>query len=331
MPQNPTRITQVTGIVLLQRDGEQRWFPVSVGTEIRFGDMLKKQPGAEVTICCSDRTAGMALPDGVPKGLGYICPTMFRNASDPAIPYTISPCNTLILTNQPTLRWHAPDNANRFKVIVRGQGLNWTKQLSREEACQGDICELVYPGDQPLQSGVSYKLVIETTDTNRSSEEITAPGLGFKLIDEDKAIEIQNIAQEIEQQEFPTVEKALKLADLYYQNLLTAEAIATLEILPHEEKNPAVYRQLGKLYHSIALPLEAKADYQKAITKAKAVEDKSEVAAAQVGLAEVNWTLGKKDEARSLLETAKAIYTELGNADMVSYLEERLREMAAHE
>ncbi|TBR58133.1 hypothetical protein B4U84_19525 [Westiellopsis prolifica IICB1] len=327
MPQNSAKITEFTGTVQIKRIDQPNWRQVNVGTQINFGDMLKKQPGASVKVRCGDGRAGSSLPNGVAKGLPFICPTVFRNASDPAIPYTISPRDTLILTKQPTLRWHAPNDANRFEVIVRGQEVNWTKQVSREEACQGDVCELVYPGDQPLQPGVSYKLVIETTDTNRSSEEITEPGLGFKLIDEDKALEIQNIAQEIKQQEFSAVEKALKLADMYNEKLLTAEAIATLEALPDEDKNTTVYYQLGQLYHSIKLPSEAKAYYEKAIAKAEVTGNKSELAVAQVGLGEANWTLGKQEEARRLLETAKAIYTELGDIDMVSYLEERLREM----
>ncbi|RAM48312.1 MAG: hypothetical protein C6Y22_28650 [Hapalosiphonaceae cyanobacterium JJU2] len=327
MPQNSTKITHVTPVVELKRENQESWLPVSVGTEIRSGDLLRKRPGGSVTVRCSDGRAGSSLPNGVAKGLRFICPTVFRNASDPAIPYSISPRDTLILTKQPTLRWHAPNDAHNFKVIVRGRELNWTKQVSREEACQGDVCELVYPGDQPLQPGVSYKLVIETTDTNRSSEEITEPGLGFKLIDEDKALEIQNIAQEIKQQEFSAVEKALKLADMYNEKLLTPEAIATLEALPDEDKNTTVYYQLGQLYHSIKLPSEAKAYYEKAIAKAEVTGNKSELAVAQVGLGEANWTLGKQEEARRLLETAKAIYTELGDIDMVSYLEERLREM----
>lgn len=327
MAQIPTKITKVSGTVELQRANQRDWLPVSVGTEIRFGDYLRRQTGASVTIRCSDATEGRPIPERVAKPLGYICPVMLRNnASDPTIPYTISPRDTLILSKKPTLRWHAPDDANRFKVIVRGEGgLNWTKQVNREEACQGDICELVYPGDQPLQPGISYVLVIETTDPDRSSK---ASGLGFKLIDESKAFEIQNLAQEIKQQELSTVEKALKLADLYEQNLLTAEAIAILEALPNEDKNAVVYRQLAQRYELIGLPLEAKAYYEKAIVKAEAVGDKSELAAAQVGLGEVNWTLGKKQEAKDLLEAAKATYTELGNADMLSDIEERLSEMA---
>jgi hypothetical protein len=327
MPQDSAKITEFTGTVQIKRIDQPNWRQVNVGTQINFGDMLKKQPGASVKVRCGDGRAGSSLPDGVARGLRFICPTVFRNASDPAIPYSISPRDTLIITKKPTLRWHAPNDANHFKVTVRGQGLNWTKQVSREEACQGDVCELVYPGDEPLQPGVSYKLVIETTDTNRSSEDITEPGLGFKLIDEDKALEIQNIAQEIKQQEFSAVEKALKLADMYDEKLLTAEAIATLEALPDEDKNTTVYYQLGQLYHSIKLPSEAKAYYEKAIAKAEVTGNKSELAVAQVGLGEANWTLGKQEEARRLLETAKAIYTELGDIDMVSYLEERLREM----
>jgi hypothetical protein len=330
MPQNDVKVTEFKGTVEIKKKNKSNWEKVTtVPTVINLGDQLKKQPGASVKVVCSNGKPGEPISDNTPVGLNSICPTtIFRDASDSAIPYIISPRDTLILTKQPTLRWHALNDANRFKVTVRGQGLNWTKEVSRQEACQGDICKLLYPGDKPLQPGIDYKLVIETTDTNKSSQEVGVPGLGFQLIDEDKALEIQNTAQEIEQQTLSAVEKALKLANLYNQNLLTAEAIAILEALPNDDNNTVVYRQLGELYHSSRLPSEAEAYYEKAIAKAEAIGDKSEIAAAQVGLGELNRTLGKQPQAQSLLEAAKATYTVLGDADMVSYLEGQLSEMA---
>jgi hypothetical protein len=331
MPQSQPKVKNVTGTVQFKPIGiDETWQPVSITTQLRQNHLLKRTSSSSIQIICSNGNLGSPFAANTPVGFPSICPSgTLMDVIDPAIPDIISPRDTLILTKQPTLRWYAPNDANRFKVTVAGQGLNWTKEVSRQEACQGDICELLYPGDQPLQPGVSYKLVIETTDTNRSSEEITEPGLGFELIDEDKALEIQNTAQNIEQQGLSAVKKALELAELYNQNLLTAEAIAILEALPNDDKNTVVYRQLGELYYSSRLPSQAEAYYEKAILKAEAVgdKDKPELAAAQVGLGEVNWTLGKQPEARSSLEAAKATYRVLGDADMVSYVEKRLGEM----
>jgi hypothetical protein len=332
MSPNPPRVTAVTGTVKFKRINEA-WRPVSTTTQLRQDHLLIRASNSSVTIICGNGNPGASFRANTPVGFSSICPsgTPVSDVINSAIPDIISPRSTQILNKQPTLRWYAAINAHNFKVTVRGQGLSWTTQVSREEACQGDICELVYPGDQPLQPEVSYKLVVETTDTNRSSEEITAPGLGFKLIDESKAQQVKEKTQRIQEENLSGQELALKLADLYVDFNLLAEAIATLEALPNEDKNAAVYYQLGELYHWIRLPLKAKAYYEEAVAKAEVALNKSELAAAQVGLGEANWTLGRKDEARIFLEAAKATYTELGDTDMVSYLEERLREIAANE
>lgn len=327
MSQNPVKITVVKDTVELKRKN-QDWKKVSGTTEMRLGDQLRKKPGtgASVKVRCGNGTSGLPFSDGEEVNLNDICPSDPRGALDDAIPYTISPRSTLILTNQPTLRWNATTNAKNFKVTVRGRKLNWTTQVSRDQVCQHNICELVYPGEPPLQLEVSYILVIET-DTNRSSAEITVAELGFKLIDEYKAEEVHKNAQQIEEQNLSAREKALEVADLFTDSNLAAEAITTLEALAKDEKSAAVYRQLGELYRWIGLPLEAEVQYQEAVKKAEVAADKLELAAAQAGLGEVCWILDKRDKARNLLEAAKAEYANLGDAQAVSKLETRLKEM----
>ncbi|WP_341525332.1 tetratricopeptide repeat protein [Nostoc sp. UHCC 0302] len=329
MAQDKVKITAVSGNVEIKLNGQNNWNRVLRPRTLNLGDVLRRQQGSTITIDCGNQTSGFLPANGQQKGLDDICPGLRppMNLDISAIPDIISPRSSRILTNQPLLRWYAPTNANSFKVSIIGEELNWTTEVSREQVCQGDIAELVYPGKPPLQPGVSYKLIIET-DIGKSSEEISVPELGFKLIDQQTAIKVQKNIQEIEQQNLPARDKALKLADIYSENLLFPEAIATLTALVPKEKNPTVLRQLGDLYRWIELPLKAQKQYQEAVTTAEAVQNQSELAAAQEGLGKVSLTLHKKEEAQRWLEAAKATYAELGNTDRVSYLKQRLNEVA---
>jgi len=211
-------------------------------------------------------------------------------------------------------------------VTVRVRGLQWTEEFSREQICQNGICEVVYPGEPPLQPGVSYKLVIEA-DTNKSSTEDTTGGLGFKLIELDEAEKVKEIAQRIGEQDLSDKLKALALADLYAEYELIAEAIETLEGLKQEEKIAPASRLLGELYRRIGLVLEAEVQYIEAVKLAAAAENREELAAAKAGLGEVRYSRGAREEGVALLEEAKAIYEELEDLQRVGELEERLAEL----
>ena len=204
--------------------------------------------------------------------------------------------------------------------------MNWTEEFSRDRVCQGNICEVVYPGDPPLQPGVGYKLVI-STDTNRSSTEDTTPRLGFNLIDQGDAEEVKTIAQRIEKQDLSNQTKVLFLARRYADYNLIAEAIETLEKLPKDKKIAPVYRLLGDLYRRIALILEAEVQYLEAVELAKASENMAEFAAAKAGLGEVRYARGNGEEGIALLEEAKGIYEQLDDRQRVSELEERVEEL----
>jgi len=329
------RIVEATGRVELQREGASRFNAVTVRTELRPGDLLRPASGVRVRVLCNDgKTVPVAA--GVTTGVNTICPPpRTRNGSraivtprpvSPYIPYIISPRATFLLTEKPTLRWHDATDTNSFTVTVRGRGLQWTEEFSREQICQDGICEVVYPGEPPLQARVSYKLVIEA-DTNKSSTEDTTGGLGFKLIEPDEAEEVKEIAQRIREQDLSNEVKALALADLYAEYELIAEAIETLEGLEPEEKIAPASRLLGELYRRIGLVLEAEVQYLEAVKLAATNENREELAAAKAGLGEVRYSRSAREEGVALLEEAKAIYEELEDLQRVGELEERLAEL----
>ncbi|AOX01696.1 hypothetical protein BJP34_21650 [Moorena producens PAL-8-15-08-1] len=326
-------IVETTGKVDLKREGWSRFNPVPNYSKINPGDLLRPVSGVRVKVLCENGNT-RSVPAGVTTGINALCPPPpIRNGSrpivrprllNPYIPYIISPRATLILTDKPTLRWHDATDANSFTVTVRGRGLNWTQEFSRDEVCQKGICQVVYPGR--LKPGVSYKLVVEA-DTNRTSTEDSTGGLGFKRIKSDQAKEIQVMARRIKSQNLPKEFKALALAELYADYDLTAEAIETLEGQENDQKIVPIYRLLGDLYRRIGLVLEAEGPYSKAVELATATEHWEELAAAKAGLGEVKYARGNREEGVSLLEQAKAIYEKFGDRERLEKLEKRLEEL----
>ncbi len=327
-------IAEPTGKVELIKKGSSTPIPASDNMEVNNGDLLKPAPGVRVRIICDDGN-NFPVPAGETSSVTELCPQPgkkytykngLRRTVSENIPYIISPRATFLLTDKPILRWNGSTGANRFTVTVRGRELNWTEEFSRDRVCQGNICEVVYPGDPPLQPGVGYKLVI-STDTNRSSTEDTSFGQGFNLIDEDEAEEVKTIAQRIEKQDLSDQTKALFLARRYADYNLIAEAIEILEELPKNKKIAPVYRLLGDLYRRIALILEAEVKYLEAVELAKTSENMAEFAAAKAGLGEVMYARGNGEEGIALLEEAKGIYEQLDDRQRVSELEERVEQL----
>jgi len=322
-------VVALTGTVKWKPPGG-RFNPVTVHMTLRQGSLLQLGEGASVEISCPDGQPVNWTTQGT-SGLARICLpartisgriiTPRTGAQD--IPYAILPRATAILTNKLTLRWNAGIGSDSFTLTIRGQGLNWTQQVNRIDVCREQTCEFIYLGNPPLQTGTAYRLVIEA-DNGRSSAEETTGGLGFKLLDAAQSAEVNQISERIKAQDLSNISKALALANLYISYDLLSEAIQALEAIPQSQKTAEIYRQLGDLYRQIGLPLEAEVQYTESIKLAKAIGSKLELAAAQAGLGEVNYALGRREKAVQLLQAAKAIYQELGDRQQVSVLETRL-------
>jgi len=326
-------VVAVTGTVEWKPPGGTRFNPVSRNMTLRQNSLIRLSQGASVTISCPHGYSSPWSTQGT-TGVTQICPparptsgraiTPRNGAQD--IPYAILPRATVILNPQPTLRWNAATGADSFTLIVRGRGLRWTQPVERAEVCQRQTCEFVYPGELALQAGVDYRFVIEA-DNGRSSSEESTPGLGFKLLDTTLATEVHEIRGRINAQNLPEVSKALAIANLYTSYNLIAEAVQTLEAIPTTERTAEVHRQLGDLYRQIGLSQEAEVQYLAAIQQAEANNNPFERAAAQAGLGEVNYALGRREAAVQLFQSAKEGYEALGDVERVTRLEEQLMQI----
>ena len=330
---------KVAAQVVITLNGSVEWKPqggrfnqVFQNMTLRQGSLLRLRQGANVTIACPDGYLRTWTTYGT-SGLSQICPpprlrsgrVITPRSGIQDIPYAILPRATTILSSQPILRWNSITDANNFTLIVRGQGLNWTERVERVDVCTGQICEFTFPGESQLEIDTAYRLVIEA-DNGRSSAEETTGGLGFKLLNTPEATEVNQIIERIEAQDLSLVSKALTLANLYQSYNLISDAIQTLERVSQEEKAVEIYRQLGGLYHQIGLPLEAEFHYLRAIMLAKADNNINilELSAAQFGLGEVNYALGRNNDAVRLFHDAKRGYARLGDIQQVDQIEARL-------
>jgi hypothetical protein len=241
------KIKSITkGTVWLQKDGQSDFQPVSAGTELSPHDTLETSKDAEVTLKCRNGTEQTVAKGTVIPVIRICTPPSLkprrlvnRSGLDPDIPYIISPLDTHILTDKPTLRWNLATGAKKFTVTVQNEELEWTVEVSREQVCQGNVCELVYPSDKPpLQPGVSYTLLVKA-DANHSSAEDAPPK--FTRLDAQKAEEVEIITKQIEEEDLPATAKKIKLSDYYADYKLIAEAIEILEELSKQEKSIPVY------------------------------------------------------------------------------------------
>lgn len=296
------QIIQIQGNVQLKRSPNRVIRP-KTGTRVYPGDELLAANGAQALVQCADLTtwlvrAGESQLNSCPNateqaqcspGL-YKCPHRGDDlAWTDGIPYIISPRRTALLNNKPTLRWHPVPGAKSYTVSVEGENVNWKTQVTNSQ--------VVYSGEQPLKPGGRYMLTV-VADTGASSvdEPVQPGGINFGLLDEAQAQQVQAQAKQITQQTWTDQAKALALANLYTENGLIADAIATLEKLVNNGVQTApIYRTLGDLYLKyLVLVPQANVYYSKAIELVDA-EDVEERTAAQDGLEQVQQALANQD------------------------------------
>jgi hypothetical protein len=326
-----TLLVVAEGEVLLKRDGWSNYHPTAFGAAVYRGDQLRPAAGAKVVVLCDNLTA-WTVPPGAPSGLTSGCPQPpepalvhgesaigdTRGGTDPLIPFIISPRATKLLNPTPTLRWNPVPGAKSY--TVRLSGVNWQDTVS--------ATEVIYPGDPPLQPGMTYLLIVEA-DNGKSSKEEGVAGLGFSLLPDEEARHVRADAAKIAGLNLTDEAKAFALAQLYAGRGLYTEAIERLDKMAEAGIQAAnIYRALGDLYRRIGLSLLAETRYSEAVTLAETARDIEALAAAQAGLGDVYAALGNKDEAVRWLKQAQAGYDALGDSQRASGVSERLAEMS---
>lgn len=300
------QIIQIQGNVQLMRSPGQVIRP-KTGTRLYPGDKLLIAKGAQVLIQCTDLTtrlvrAGENQLNSCPNNTEqaecspgtYRCPHRGDQiAWTDGIPYIISPRRTALLNDKPTLRWNPVSGAKSYTVSVEGENVNWKTQVTDTQ--------VVYSGEPPLKPGGRYLLTV-VADTGASSvdEPVQPGGLNFGLLDQTQAQRVQAQAKQITQQTWTDQAKALALANLYTENGLIADAIATLEKLVNNGVQTApIYRTLGDLYLKyLGLVPQAHVYYSKAVELVDS-EDVEEQKAAQDGLEQVQKALENQDSNKS--------------------------------
>lgn len=317
------------GQVELKRDGWPAYHPTALGAILRRGDQIRPSKNAKLVVLC-DNLKTWDVPAGELSGLNG-CPQpeeslLTRNdslihntraASDPFIPYIISPRMTRLLTDQPRLRWNEVVGASNYTVSL--QGVKW------EETVNGT--EIVYPGNPPLERGRSYLLTIEADNGSKSTDE-EPTRLGFVLLSSDDAEIMQSHSNTVGRLNLPNESKALAIAHLYAGQGLMAEAIDKLERFAHNgSRTAATYRLLGELYLQIGLPLQAENHYLQAITLSNNINDIEGRTIAQAGLAEVYKAINNKKEAHHWFSQAHQGYETLGDTERLNAMQASWNEL----
>ncbi|NES24659.1 MAG: hypothetical protein F6K41_38555 [Symploca sp. SIO3E6] len=328
------QIIQINGDVQLKRSHGSVIRP-KAGTRIYPQDRLLAANGAQVIVQCADLSTLSVERSGEHQLNGcasateeaqctpgiYKCPHRgdLIALNDSSIPYIISPRRTKLLNAQPRLRWNRVPGATSYTVSLKGEGVDWKTQVSDTQ--------IVYPGEQPLQPG-GYYLLIVRADTGASStdEPVIPGGLGFNVLKATHTQSVQSQAQEIAQQPWTEQAKTLALVNLYLDKGLTVEAVEMLEDLVNSGVETApIYNSIGKLYlNFLALAPQAKTYYAKAVELVDS-NDIEEQTAAQEGLGKIEAQFGNNQEAIRLLTMARDGYEMLGDTERVSQLDRQLK------
>jgi hypothetical protein len=322
-------LVAIGGEVQLRRIAWPDYQLTSFGVGLQRGDLLKLAAGAEALILC-DSLILWRVPGGpAPAGLNG-CPRPEESAlirrgvriastrgGDPNVPYIISPRSTKLLNATPLLRWNAPPGAGSYTVQVRGGEIAW-----KEEGVTTN--SLTYPGEPPLEPGVSYLLVIED-EAGRSSQDEGARGLGFSILSNEETAKILSHRDQIASLELSETARQYAIAQYYASQGLMAEAVEILEeLIEAGNEEAAVHQTLADLYAQLGLWLLAQERYGAAITLAEQPKNLEILATSRAKLGEVETKLGRVPDAIELLTQAKSDYETLGEIERVKEIEDLL-------
>ena len=321
------------GQVSMKRQGWTSYASVVFGTSLRRGDLLRLDDSSRAKIVCSDLTLH-EVSSGI---VGVPCeasrPLLRRpdgsmiNAtrswpSDGSFPLIISPRMTRLLSPHPVLRWTPVKGTADYHVIVRGMNFYWSR---------------VYPGTEvnypdsapPLEAGVDYKLVVETSGSNnRSSSEEPGLGLGFAMLGSKERKTVLEEEEQIENLGLPVGPTQFLIAHLYATHGLNAEAIERLEGISNTFKVAAVARLLGDLYLNVALPRQAESSYLNSLSLSKDGKDEEGEMLVHLALARIyGQALGSVKSASEHLDAALALAKKLGDDYTTIEVGKRLAEL----
>ena len=286
------RCTQPIGRVI--NNGDSRF---AAGSLLCQGDTLHPVRAAKVEVLCylnrrfiklgkgsiSDQCFPLADRQQLVQCTRYSrskCPVRKGPTEDDNTPILIAPYSSIVLNTQPDLTWTKVAGATSYQVIVSGVGVNWSETVVGNS-------HLVYPQKQPsLKFGNAYKVTIIA---NRGNSPVVASLATINLINENQAQQVKQIAQRLDNLNFPEDESAyLDLDSVYMSYGLLSQSIELLTTrVEAGSTTPEIFITLGDRYLEAGLPNLAKPLYQKAIKLAKRINNISQVEQAKAGLKKI--------------------------------------------
>lgn len=264
LPQNCEVVGQIIktgGQVWLKRRHQSGYQLASVGTRLCRGDRLKPSAGAAAIVGCEGSSRRARLPDGLPSGVTNLCPQkplstsseVFRSGDedDPGIPLIIN--FGKILNDRPILRWYPAEDAQIYRVQLRGGDIDWETQVSDTK--------VIYDG-QPLQPGETYALKVTAIKTDNSQAFSSVP---LSLISLAEAQAVAASQKQIVSGGEESEAQALALAQLYLRHNLKVDALEILRgVAEKGSQNSEIYRAIAKIYEEMELRSLADAYYLQA-------------------------------------------------------------------
>lgn len=325
----PNVLVDAAGAVTVRHHGGSTFIPMGFGAQLQADDLLNIT-GGSAAVFCGDESQWDASPKTLSSGKNRSIPCLQGRTATPApdvarlrlrgepagrpadLPYALSPRTGFVLSDRPTLRWHAISGATTVTVTLESNdGLARTAKVVSG-------AELAYPDDwPPLQrNGADYTLSVKPTTV--MSVTLSSSGSGFTALDDERAARVQALAERLKARPLSEAARALLLAELYLHHderyPLRSEAAELLRNAPDGDKIRAIQQLLGEVYLQMGLFAEAEQPLERALSLAAAAGESEFEADALLQLGMVSCIRSNHDKAVEHWQAAQAKYAGLALA-----------------
>jgi tetratricopeptide (TPR) repeat protein len=327
----PNLLVKAEGEVLLRRSGWADFIPVGFGTLLAPGDLVRVADGNSAAVFCgsdgdwgkgTNALAADGVEHGVPCKSGkpprpWADVVALRSESDPNLLYAISPRNTALLNDKPTLLWHPLDGVNTYTITVLGDD-GKTRHAGEAQGHRFD-----WPADwQPLVPGANYVLVLEGDGVRSDAAADGNVGLGFWLLPEKESAAIHEQVEQLRLAGLDAQATDLLVAELYRQYALRSEAIQLYQALAASQGSPAVWLALGQTYLEVGLAMQAEQAFEQALAAAQSTGQREAEAAALFGSGMAQSLLHSDAAAQESFRAARDVYQQIGDKNNLAQLDE---------
>ena len=325
-------VISLEGHAKVLRAGWNRSVPVRRFMRLWQGDKVRVERQSKLIVACvggkhllAPGSHGLPCKGGGPGALGagpietQNGPIVARLRGGPSgvFPTLISPRATKLLGARPVFRWTPVAGESRYRVRVRGVGVNWSV-----EAQEGRT-QIAYPADAPpLQPGAPYLVTVDAAGEGASGPP-AQPAPAFTLLAPEEALAVRAAEQKIKALGLGAASADFLIAELYASQELNAEAAERLEALAKTSREPLVFRSLGRIYVKIGVLENAQQAYLRALALSRAQNDLEGQALSHHALGLMDEARGNLSGALQRLQTAAGLYERMGDVKTARELQAR--------